>query len=156
MMNYEIVALSEKTLVGLNLASSNADPQLSEKIGNIWNQFFNEKVYEKIKNKKIDYPICLYSDYDTMNMTEVNQFNYDVTVGYDVNKNDNPEYSVKTIPAGNYARFMIKGNIVSSVSAAWQEIWTMPLNRSYTGDFEEYLNESMDEAEIAIYIALKD
>lgn len=156
-MNYEIVSLSEKTLVGLGLHSNNSDPHLGEKIGGLWNQFFNDKVYTKIKNKQSDYPICLYSDYDSSSIgSDSSQFSYDVTVGYDVSKNDNPEYIVKTIPAGSYAKFMIKGNMVTAVSEAWQEIWTMPLNRSYTGDFEEYLNESMEEAEVAIYIALKD
>lgn len=51
---------------------------------------------------------------------------------------------------------MVKGNMITAVASAWQEIWATPLNRSYTGDFEEYLNESMEEAEVAIYIALKD
>lgn len=89
-------------------------------------------------------------------MADSNQFNYDVTVGYDVSKNENPEFIVKTIPAGKYAKFMIKGHMINAVVDAWNKIWTLSLNRSFTGDFEEYLNESMDEAEVAIYIALKE
>lgn len=51
-MNYEIVSLSEKTLVGLGLKSSNSDPQLGEKIGGLWELFCEKNLCEKIKNKK--------------------------------------------------------------------------------------------------------
>lgn len=37
---------------------------------------------------------------------------------------------------------------------AWDEIWKMNLNRSFTGDFEEYLNNDFENANIDIYIAL--
>lgn len=156
MINYEIVSLPEKILLGIGLKSGNSDPQLGEKIGTLWNSLFNDEIYLKIKNKKSEYPICLYSDYDVTNSVDASQFKYDVTIGYDITKNENSEYIAKTIPAGNYAKFMVKGNMSTAVSSAWQEIWATPLNRSYTGDFEEYLNQSMEEAEVAIYIALKD
>ena len=42
-----------------------------------------------------------------------------------------------------------------AVAEAWGEIWKMDLNRSFTGDFEEYLNSDFDNADIDIYIALK-
>jgi len=35
------------------------------------------------------------------------------------------------------------------------EIWKMDLKRSFTGDFEEYLNCDWENADIEIYIALK-
>lgn len=155
-MKYEVISLPEKTLVGIGTKSGNSDPQLGEKIGTLWNQFFNEEIYSKIKNKENNYPICLYSDYDMAGSLDVTQFKYDVTIGYDVIKNENFDYIIKKIPAGNYAKFMVKGNMHTAVASAWQEIWSTPLDRSYTGDFEEYLNESMEEAEVAIYIALKD
>ena len=41
------------------------------------------------------------------------------------------------------------------VAEAWNEIWKMDLNRSFTGDFEEYLNNDFDNSDINIYIALK-
>lgn len=52
-MKYEVISLPEKTLVGIGLKSSNSDPQLGEKIGALWNQFFNDELYLKIKNKKM-------------------------------------------------------------------------------------------------------
>ena len=62
---------------------------------------------------------------------------------------------VKIIPAGKYAKFSICGNMVTAVAEAWQQIWDMDLDRSFTGDFEEYKNSEVENAEIDIYVALK-
>ncbi len=44
---------------------------------------------------------------------------------------------------------------MQAVAEAWQTIWGMDLDRSFTGDFEEYLNSDWENADIDIYIALK-
>ena len=106
-----------------------------------------ESTAENVKNVVSPYPIGLYSDYDATS--------YDVTIGMTVSKNENTELSVKIIPAGKYAKFSIKGDVVKDVSNAWNEIWTMSLDRSYTADFEEYLSNVDGVAEINIYVALK-
>ncbi len=53
---------------------------------------------------------------------------------------------------------MIIGDVQKSVGEAWQKIWQMDLKRKYTGDFEEYQNnsEDMQQQEIHIYIAIED
>lgn len=79
---------------------------------------------------------------------------YCVTVGNEVSKAENDELTVKIIPAGKYARFSLHGHMVKVVAEAWNEIWKMDLNRSFTGDFEEYLNNNCDNSDINIYIAL--
>ncbi len=43
----------------------------------------------------------------------------------------------------------------TAVAKAWDKIWKMDLDRSFTGDFEEYLNSDFENADIDIYIALK-
>ncbi len=43
----------------------------------------------------------------------------------------------------------------TAVAKAWDEIWKIDLDRSFTGDFEEYLNSDFENADIDIYIALK-
>ena len=55
------------------------------------------------------------------------------------------------IPAGKYAKFQIHGDYIEAVSKAWSEIWNTPLDRTYTGDFEEY--RTMED--IDIYIAIR-
>lgn len=44
--------------------------------------------------------------------------------------------------------------MVDAVAEAWEEIWKMNLERSYKADFEEYLNEDFENAEINLYISL--
>ena len=63
--------------------------------------------------------------------------------------------TVKRIPAGRYAKFIVKGDMHQAVSDFWQALWTMDLDRAYTGDYEEYQNSDMEQAEIHMYIALR-
>ena len=148
-MNYEIVNLEEKTIVGLTSDTGNNDPNCQKIIGGLWNDFMGKGISNSLKNKANEYCVGLYTNYDFENVT------YDVTVGVEVSKNDNPELTVKTIPAGKYAKFNIKGDVVKDVSNAWTEIWAMPLERTYTADFEEYLSNENGVADVNIYIALK-
>ena len=46
---------------------------------------------------------------------------------------------------------MSNGDYVETVSKAWGEIWNIPLDRTYTGDLEEY--RTMED--IDIYIAIR-
>lgn len=153
-MEYEIVNLEGKTIVGISEKTGNSDPRASEVIGGLWSRFIEEEVYKNIVEKKSEYPICLYSNYKNIDVSD-EELEYDFTIGYDAPSEKNLNFISKVIPSGKYAKFLVRGNVSTAVSKAWSEIWQMDLERSYTGDFEEYLNESMDSAEIAIYVALK-
>ena len=146
-MNYEIVNLEEKMIVGVSTETSNEDPQMAEKIGKLWGQLYQGGVNGTIKNKVNEYAIGLYSDYT--------QSGYTVTAGNEVATSENEELTTKVIPAGRYAKFSVHGHMETAVAQAWGEIWSMDLNRSFTGDFEEYLNSDFENADVDIYIALK-
>ncbi|MEG0614310.1 MAG: GyrI-like domain-containing protein [Oscillospiraceae bacterium] len=146
-MNYEIVNLKEKIVVGISAKTSNSSTNVCEIIGGLWEKLYQGGTNAAIKNKANAYAIGLYSDY-------VGE-NYQVTVGNEVTKSENPELSTKIIPAGKYAKFSIEGNMQKAVADAWDEIWKMELDRSFSGDFEEYLNSDFEKAKIDIYIALK-
>ena len=146
-MNYEIVNLEQKTVVGVSAITSNSDPKMNEVIGGLWEKLYQGGINATIKNKTNEYAIGLYSDYSNDQ--------YCVTAGNEVSKLENDDLTVKIIPAGKYARFSIHGHMEKVVAKAWDEIWKMDLNRSFTGDFEEYLNSDWDNADINIYIALK-
>ena len=146
-MNYEIIKLKEKKVVGISARTTNTDPNMGTIISGLWEQLYTGGINTSIKNKVNEYAIGLYSDY--------NQDTYCVTAGNEVSENANPELIFKTIPAGNYAKFSVHGNMTTAVAQAWTTIWTMNLNRSFTGDFEEYLNSDWENADIDIYIALK-
>lgn len=146
-MNYEIVNLKEKIIVGVSTETSNEDPHMGEKIGKLWVELYQDGINEKIKNKVNDYAIGLYSDYT--------ENSYTVTAGNEVIRSENDEFITKVIPAGRYAKFSVHGLMDKEVAKAWGEIWSMDLDRSFTGDFEEYLNSDFENADIDIYIALK-
>lgn len=146
-MNYEIVELKEKIVVGVNAVTGNDDPDMGTIIGSLWNELYQGGVNSKIKNKVNEYAIGLYSDY--------HDNKYEVTVGNEVSKSENSEYVVKVIPAGKYAKFSITGHVQRAVLKAWEEIWSMNLDRSYVADFEEYLNSDFENAKIDIYLSLK-
>lgn len=146
-MNYEIVNLDEKIIVGISGTTSNSDPKMSEVIGGLWGKLYQEGVSSTIKNKINEYAIGLYSDYTSDN--------YCITVGNEVSKQENGGLTMKIIPEGKYAKFSIHGHVHQAVAEAWGEIWKMELDRSFTGDFEEYLNNDLENADINIYIALK-
>lgn len=146
-MNYEIVSLEQKTIVGVSAVTGSADPEMSEIIGGLWEKLYSGGVNASIKNKINEYAIGLYSDYSGDS--------YCVTAGNEVSKPENDELTVKIIPAGKYAKFSVHGHMEKAVAEAWGEIWKISLNRSFTGDFEEYLNSDCENADIDIYIALK-
>lgn len=146
-MNYEVVNLEEKILVGVSDITSNSDPKMGEKIGGLWKALYQDLISSKIKNKANHYAIGLYSDYVDNG--------YCVTVGHEVTKAENSELTTKIIPAGRYAKFSVQGHMVHAVAQAWQAIWQMELDRSFTGDFEEYLNHDIENAKVNLYIALK-
>ncbi|MDD6038276.1 MAG: GyrI-like domain-containing protein [bacterium] len=143
-MNYEIVELKEKTIVGFAARTGNEDPQMGAIIGDLWKKLYTPENTEKIHSRVNTYAIGLYSDYDDAG--------YQVTAGFEVSDAGNADgLAVKTIPAGKYAKFSVHGDMVEAVANSWKEIWETPLERTYTGDFEEYLsNEDID-----IYIAIK-
>ena len=143
-MNYEIVELKEKTIVGFTARTSNEDPQMGAIIGDLWKQLYTPENTEKIQNRVNAYAIGLYSDYD--------KEGYQVTAGFEVSDAESRNgFAVKTIPAGRYAKFSVHGDMIEAVANSWKEIWETPLDRTFTGDFEEYLSQE----DIDIYIAIK-
>ena len=146
-MNYEVVNLKEKIVVGVSAITSNDDPDMGKVIGGLWEKLYQGGVNESIKNKVNEYAIGLYSDYEDNK--------YLVTVGNEVSKAENEELAIKKIPSGKYAKFSIEGNTERVVAEAWNEIWQMDLDRNYVADFEEYLNSDFNNAKIDIYISLR-
>lgn len=147
-MKYEIVALEQKVVVGVSDKTSNEDPQMGSIIGSLWTRLYESGAYGTIQNKVNDHAIGLYSDYI--------ENGYSVTCGCQVEGTGNQgELTEKIIPAGRYAKFSVHGDMVETVAKAWGEIWRTELNRSYTGDFEEYTNSDCKNADVDIYVALQ-
>lgn len=152
-MNYEIVTLEAKTVVGLTARTANNDPQMGAVIGGLWQQLYGQGIISMIGQRVNDHAIGLYSDY-----TDGVDGSYNITVGCEVAHPLSlpPDTVVKQIPAGRYAKTVVIGDQVEAVGKAWQQLWQLPLERTYTGDFEEYVSYSGDgQGEIHIYVAIQ-
>lgn len=161
-MDYKVVELEEKIIVGKSITASNDDPAVGEKIGNLWMQLYDAKdgYYNDIKNTVDETTIGLYSDYQPVGT-------YTLTVGAEVKEAQNPDMSVKKTPKGKYAKFSVHGNMVTAVAKAWEEIWKTDLDRTFTGDFEHYVScdscahketctaETCEDCDIDIYVAIR-
>lgn len=146
-MKVEIVELAKKIVVGVSAETGNSDPEMGAVISGLWQKLYQGGVSGVIPNKINSHAIGLYSDYT--------KDGYTVTVGHEVSAPGHEEWAVKTIPAGTYAKFSFYGHMQKAVADAWGEIWKMDLDRSFTGDYEEYLDHDGENAHIHIFIALK-
>lgn len=151
-MEYEIITLEEKIALGIGARTGNQEPDMGAVIGGLWERFYSEGIYASIPDKINKKALGIYLDYAGENKSD-----YTVVVACETSqKPQGGDYQVCRIPAGRYARFVIHGDMVKAVGAAWQAIWDMKLPRAFSCDFEEYQDDSMDNAEIHIYVSLKE
>ncbi|MDE7207926.1 MAG: GyrI-like domain-containing protein [Lachnospiraceae bacterium] len=151
-MDYEIVMLEEKIAVGISARTNNTSPDMGAVIGGLWNRFFNEGVYASIPQKTTQKALGIYTEYAGDEKSD-----YTTIVAWETAKEPQTgDYTVCKIPAGRYAKFVVHGDMVQAVAAAWQEIWNMDLPRTFRCDFEEYQDDRMEDAEIHIYVGLKN
>ena len=125
---------------------------MTRSIGELWQEFFANGVYQSISHKQNGKSIGLYTNYES----DVNGA-YDVMVCCEI---DIPQISrlvcnTEIIPAGKYAKFIVQGDMQKAVAEFWTKLWVMDLDRKYSCDFEEYQSGGdMNNAEIHIYISL--
>lgn len=146
-MEYEVVVLEEKRVIGFCERTGNEQKDMANVIGTLWKKLGE---IENPKNGVYKKCVGLYTNYEGMN--------YDVTVGYEVEKDSQLKQGMieKTIPAGKYAKFVLHGDVVKTVQEAWQEIWKMDLERTFVADFEEYQEgNDVNHMEIYIYVSIK-
>ncbi len=149
-MKYEIVQMEKKIVAGFSDVTSNESADMTSKIGALWQNFFCKM--GGIKNRKNGRTIGLYTDYGIPSKED-----YTVVVGAEVTScAENGEFVTKEIPAGRYAKFTIHGDVKAAVGEAWGEIWNTPLERLWTGDYEEYHEDcASGSGTIDIYLAVK-
>lgn len=151
-MNYEVVRLEEKIVAGVAARTSNDSPEMGNVIGGLWQKLFSEGIFMQIKDAANEKSIGLYTDYAGNQKEE-----YMVVVGREV-KTEAQELEnivVTKIPAGNYAKFIVRGDVQKDVAKLWEQLPKMGLARTYVCDFEEYQEQAMEQAEIHIYIGIE-
>ncbi len=150
MIQYEVVTLSGRTITGLRARAGGDTPAVQETVGTLWDRFLRSGAREQLNAAPGAPCYGLYTRY------HLDDESYDAVVGCESDSCPDGFCQV-TIPAGEYARFSLRGPVRQVVADAWREIWSLPLPRAYTVDFEEY--GPVDEngvGEVCIYLALAD
>ena len=151
-MNYELVTLGKKVVQGKSIVTSNEKAKTMNEIGKTWEEFINEGIYKNIENKINGEVIGLYYGYEN-DMTG----DYNFMTCCEVNSESESVNHCVVIPESKYAKFSFKGNMITDVIKAWEEIWEMSIDRKYSFDFEVYHNDSEDinNQTIDIFISVK-
>lgn len=122
-------------------------------IGDFWERFRTDNIRKQIPNKRRDNrTFAVYTNY-----TNALSGGYSLIIGASVEHTVTvPATMVAvTVPEQTYAVYNFVGDIPESIKTAWQTIWKQPLNRAFTFDFEVYQDESLNNANIEIYLALQ-
>lgn len=152
-MDYEIVKMEAKTFAGVADVTNNASPDMGVKIGSLWTKLYGG-IAQAMGNRINRKAVGLYCDYKENG-------DYTVLAGCEIDPSksedaENAGLAVKSIPAGNYAKFILHGDVQKAVADAWSEIWKLPLERTFSGDYEEYQEDCDGKAgTIIVYIAVK-
>ena len=151
-MEYELVYLEEKTVAGIRARTNNFSPDMAQVIGGRWGKFYGEQIYESLPRKKGCKALGIYSGYENKEKGD-----YDITVACEVEESGTLPDGVQLykIPAGKYAKFIVKGELHEAVGEFWEQLWKMKLPRTFVCDFEEYQTKEADKAEIHMYIGVK-
>lgn len=152
-MNYKIVTLPERKAAGITARTNNHAPDMGSVIGGLWERFYANGIYDSIPADRRGWVLGIYSDYESDENGD-----YDLTAACEVTDDSGiPEnLRLRTIPAGRYAKFVVKGDMKQALVQFWLELWSLDLKRAFQADFEEYHGITGSDAEIHIYIGLKD
>ena len=150
-MQYEIVWRGPIPVIGIGLDASNDRPA---EIGAHWQRFWAEGVPGRVPNKARDEVISVYTGYQGDHTQP-----YRIIAGCPATSLDDIPDGMEghLIPSARYARIVAKGPMPASVVSVWQWVWSSPLERAYTTDFDVYgaaaVNPAGGEAEI--FVAIK-
>lgn len=152
----ETIQLNEFKIIGIKVRTNNSDlNKLTSDMQGLWGRFIAEGVMQKIPNRIDDEICCIYTDYEGDHTKP-----YTALLGCRVSTLDEiPDgLSGRHYAGGKYAKKVYTGNILAgAVYAAWKEIWSLNLERSYVADLEIYGAKAAnpENAEFEIMIGVK-
>ena len=154
-MDYEIVTLEKKEVAGICARTNNMSPDMKAVIGALWHKFYGEGIYDAIPGKVSGKALGIYTEYAGSETDD-----YTIMTGCEIAEEVTgdipPQLTVKIIPAGKYAKFVVKGDLHEEIGKFWEELCQMDLKRAFTADFEEYQSSDDANMEIHVYISLKE
>jgi predicted transcriptional regulator YdeE len=140
-------------IIGLAIRTTNIEGKSKRDIGELWERFMREGIFEKIPDKTDADVYCLYTDYeDGMNG------HYTTIIGARVSSlEQTPEICIgKTIPASKYQVYPSQGKIPDAVVDTWMGIWQSTIQRKFLADFDIYGEKSRDpeNGEVETYVSV--
>lgn len=146
-MSYKIQAEPALTVVGITTRTSN---QRIDEIGMLWQRFYSSNVSAQVVSRFDKRIYSVYSDYESDASGEYNLL-IGCAVSPDLLDAQVPNgMAKKTVPAGKYAVFEAIGELPAGIVAAWHEVWSSDLDRSYDADFERYEEDGTATVHIGI------
>jgi len=154
MNEYSVIYKPSFMIIGIECRTKNGADYAAVDIPAHWEKFKSQDIYNKVPNKVSDECYGLYTNYESDHMGA-----YSLIIGYRVSSIDEiPEGMVgRVIPESAYAVFDVSGEFPKSLIATWEKIWSLNLNRAYTGDFELYTEKFMQNTDrpLEVYISIK-
>jgi predicted transcriptional regulator YdeE len=147
----KLVEIEEKRIVGLSTRTTNAKEMnpATGRIGPLWKEF-DDKVEVDYKNGRRVYGV--YYDYESDASGE-----YSILAGTDqLDVRSSAKLEKIVIPSGKYLVFTATGDIPRIVFETWGRVWEYfskkdaEYERSYTTDFEHYVNQNEVEVCVAV------
>jgi len=141
-------------IIGIAVRTTNN--KAAEELGQLWEQFHSENIFEKIPNRVSSDIYSIYTDYEN-NYTGA----YTTIIGVLAANLDNiPDGLIgREFPETNFLQYTAKGEMPAAVVHTWNEIWQndKKLNRQYTYDYEVYGAKCQNgkDSEVDIYIAVR-
>jgi predicted transcriptional regulator YdeE len=151
-----MTSIKDLKIIGISVRTTNQNNQSAQDIGNLWRQFYADKLVDKIPNKSSNAVYSIYTDYQSDFTGE-----YTTIIGLKVDSLDTIPAGLigRHFPADNFVQFIAKGQMPNAVLNTWANIWKQDkeLNRKYAYDFEVYGDTSQrgENSEVEIYIATK-
>ncbi|MGI6153148.1 MAG: GyrI-like domain-containing protein [Christensenellaceae bacterium] len=149
-MEYEIVMVEEKWVSGPQIRTENKDGRAVRDIAALWEDFFRTAKNEQVHATVDSAVLGVYTDYES---DEAAPYSY--LAGCEVDSDARTEFPVRKIAAGKYAKYTAAGDMEKAVGEIWQAVWNAPYKRSYTSDFEEYIDMGTGNATLNIYIGIE-
>jgi len=141
-------------VIGISIRTTNQNNQAAKDIPALWERFMAEDIARKIPNKTGEELYSVYTAYEKDHTAP-----YTTVLGCRVSSFDEVPHGMEAleIKAGSYACFTATGNLrEGAVFNEWLKIWSTPLPRRYSTDFEVYGAKARnpENAEVPIFIAI--
>ncbi|UKT63990.1 GyrI-like domain-containing protein [Pedobacter mucosus] len=143
-------------IIGISVKTTNQNNQAATDLGNLWQQFYSEEIFNKIQNKEGEEIYAVYTDYESDYTGK-----YTTIIGQRVSSLDIIPESLtgREIQNEKLKMYTAKGEMPNAVINIWKELWASDgaLNRTYVADFEVYGTKAQQgsESEVEIFIGVR-